>query len=421
MLIGKKIGILLIGLMIVMTGCADKVTEESESTAEAPTLLDPVSSKDAVSVIVAERMDLHDGDLIEAIVVPKTEQLYFTLSGEVKSIEVVAGQTVEKDEVLATISQERLEEQIETLREEISYIESSYDLQIRQAEVSLELEQKKLTAAQSQYEKQQKQQEQVQPQDSQTEVSTEKEESQVQSTEQNSQLQTDNEEGNVSEVSGKEITEYDLQLALLSVQEATLVCDQLKEEYNLEIIQREEELQALIGQLGEDQLLAPFSGRIIEVSVTVGSYVTKDDVIMTIVNEDEKLLKGEPFYNGTLKSVKNVEAIIDDELYPVSYMAYDDLEYARSVENDEMLPTWFRFENTEGLQFGDRAKVRFYVQYSKDAVVIPSGCVHKDEMGKYVYKEEEGKRLKTYVTVGVVTENYTEIQSGIKEGDKVYG
>ena len=121
------------------------------------------------------------------------------------------------------------------------------------------------------------------------------------------------------------------------------------------------------------------------------------------------------------KSVKNVEAIIDDELYPVSYMAYDDLEYARSVENDEMLPTWFRFENTEALQFGDRAKVRFYVQYSKDAVVIPSGCVQKDEMGKYVYKEEEGKRLKTYVTVGVVTENYTEIQSGIKEGDKVYG
>ncbi len=417
-------------LVLLLTSCSGEETAE----VSLPTLLDPVSTSESENTIVVKRMELYSGNLIQAVVVPQMEELYFSLEGQIVSIDVIAGQEVEEGEVLATINQTVLKRQIDDLQNEIFYLESSYDLQIRQAEIEKDIAKRDFTELQSQYDAQEyeKVQENIKANEaeSKAQIAENAQEGAVEDpgmnskseeNEQNEQQSMILPEQSEPEQIRPEITLVDLQLAELSWQEAELSYLQLLEAYNLEMSQRQEELQLLTAQLGDDTLTAPFAGRVVEVYGAAGSYVTKDTVIMLIVNENKKMLRGEAFYNTTLKSIKNLDAVINNEVFELSYIPYDDLEYVRRIDDEEILPTWFTFECPDYIDFGDRALVRAYDQYNPDALVVPSDCIQTDDLGQYVYKEEEGSRVRKYVTLGIISGNYTEILSGLKEGDEVYG
>jgi len=474
--------------IVILTGLLIGCTAAPSKEESVPVLLDSLKMDEKEKTIPVVRMDVVKENTIDVIVVPKTEQLFFGMDGEVLSVAVVAGQTVEEGDVLATISQTYLMESIAARQEEIDYLESSYSLQLEQAKTEIKIAEKELSMLQTQYEEQEKfkqeaaqnseknqskgadlvlnessipaenhenleesrqtrsvegethesadlngneensQNSVVEDQNSPNSSVTEDQNSQNSSVteeagDQNSSMQEPIiQEPIVQEpiIQKPEITQFDLQLAELSLQEVKLSYNQLLEEYNLEMSQREEELTALLNQKGEDVLTAPFSGRIVEVNCMVGSFVQKQSAAMLIVDESQKVLKGRPYSNISLKTKKDLKVLFDEEVLDVTYIPYDDQEYSKRAAQEE-LPTWFEFECPEHINFGDEGMIKIILESSEDTLAVPVDCVFSDNSGKFVYMSEAGKRVKAYVTLGVASDNYVEITKGLAEGDEIYG
>lgn len=469
--------------IVILTGLLIGCTAAPSKEESVPVLLDSLKMDEKEKTIPVVRMDVVKENTIDVIVVPKTEQLFFGMDGEVLSVAVVAGQTVEEGDVLATISQTYLMESIAARQEEIDYLEASYSLQLEQAKKEIKIAEKELSMLQTQYEEQEKIKQEaaqnIEKNQSEgadlvlNESSTPmenyenlEESSQIQSAEgeshgssdlngseensqnsvvedQNSQNSSVTEDQNsqnssVTEEAGDqnssmqepiiqepiiqkpEITQFDLQLAELSLQEVKLSYNQLLEEYNLEMSQRKEELEALLNQKGEDVLTAPFSGRIVEVNCMVGSFVQKQSAAMLIVDESQKVLKGRPYSNISLKAKKDLLVLFDEEVLDVTYIPYDDQEYSKRAAQEE-LPSWFAFDCPDHISFGDEGMIKIILESSEDTLAVPVDCVFSDNSGKFVYMSEAGKRVKAYVTLGVASDNYVEITKGLAEGDEIYG
>lgn len=453
--------IIVIGIMIMLMfiGCSkEKLNEES-----APVLLDSVKINKEEKTVPVMRMDVEKENVIDVIVVPKTEELFFKMTGEVLSVDVVAGQMVEEGDTLATLSQTHLDKSIETLQEEIDYQESIYGLQLEQAKVEIEIAEKQLEILQKQFEEQESKKQEVtenltKKQEIEDDVIQEESEDADLSVnggeyEESSKIIEDvpegenhsgsNTEGDTNQnasigdqenqnsliedstieqpiILEPEITQFDLQLSELSLLEVQLSYDQLMEEYNLEMAQRQEELEALLSQKGEDVLVAPFSGRILEIYCSVGSLVDEHSVAVIIADETQKILRGTQYVNTPLKREKNLKVLFGAAEFDVVYVPYDEEEYNKRILEEE-LPTWFEFECPDYIGFGNEGMIKINIENSINTLAVPADCVHSDEGGKFVYKAESGKKVKQYVTIGVKTDSYVEITAGLAEGDEIYG
>ena len=217
------------------------------------------------------------------------------------------------------------------------------------------------------------------------------------------------------------ITKYDLQKAALAIQEAELAYGQLLDQYEQDMAQRQGELQSLLDKVGEDTIYASFDGRVVKIYNSVGDDVREYDTIMMLVNEEVMLLRGDKYSNTSLSRAENLDVVIDGVTYDVTYIPYDEDEYLKKSMNNEPLPSWFEVEESEDISFGESGTVRLYRDYSVNTLVIPSSCIYTDDLGVYVYKAENGQRLKTYVAIGIETSSFVEIVDGLDEGDEVYG
>ena len=444
----KTLGIAVLAAGLMLSGCTG-----GKQAQTAPELLEPVSV--AENTICVERRDIYSANTINVTVVPEVQELYFTMDGVIEHIEVTEGQSVRKDQVLATIDQQNLLDTIKECQKELTYKETIYSYRLEQADLKIRIAEAGLAQLQEAYDQQEQKKAEaeaaarkaanqttvIQPmqalpaeesgenteeqessgdiEGSLPEESSEPEES---SNPGESSVNSQPEESRPVEVPVQSgITAYDLKQAQLSVQQAELEYGQLQDEYRQEIDQQEKELQSLMDKVGEDTILAPCDGRIVSIQASPGSSVRAYDTVMLIANEKVKMLQGDKFSNNALIAAKNMDVLIDGTAYAVTYIPYDEEEYLRANMNKESLPSRFTFDAPEDMEYGESGTIRIYKEYSPNALVVPAVCVQQDDMGTYVYKADDGQRIKTYVTVGIKTISYAEILEGLSEGDEVYG
>ncbi|MEX1052742.1 MAG: efflux RND transporter periplasmic adaptor subunit [Patescibacteria group bacterium] len=71
-------------------------------------------------------------------------------------------------------------------------------------------------------------------------------------------------------------------------------------------------------------------------------------------------------------------------------------------------------------RLGMTGDVEFVIREVKNIIAVPSEFIHPEDSRQYVLIEDNGAKKKTYVTTGEVIEDFTQIKSGIKEGDVIY-
>lgn len=78
-------------------------------------------------------------------------------------------------------------------------------------------------------------------------------------------------------------------------------------------------------------------------------------------------------------------------------------------------------DNSDGtLKDGMFADITLTLSDSVDALVVPSESILEDEDGtKYIYTANKNTAKRVDVEIGIITDEYTEIVSGIEKGDKV--
>jgi RND family efflux transporter MFP subunit len=69
---------------------------------------------------------------------------------------------------------------------------------------------------------------------------------------------------------------------------------------------------------------------------------------------------------------------------------------------------------------GMTGDVEFIIKEKNNVLAVPSDFIKKEQGKKYVNVKDKNKRYKTFITAGVTIDDFTEIKSGLKEGDVVY-
>jgi len=180
-------------------------------------------------------------------------------------------------------------------------------------------------------------------------------------------------------------------------------------------------LDAAQNSLDYTTLRAPISGYISSKNANVGQMaspgyemfsIKKTDVVNAQINVTESVISKVAVGAKAEISVDSVGELIEGNV-----------TVASPTKNAQtgMYHISISINNENGtLKDGMFADISLTLSDSVDALVVPSDSILEDEEGKkYVYVTDGKTAQKTEVEVGIITEEYTEILKGVKEGEKV--
>ena len=355
-----KIGIVSLLILAGVTGC-------SKGTENVPTLLDPVEVK--LDEAKAEVGNVFGITTVTGEVVPYVEELHFNRVGSLKEVYVALGQEVKAGDVLAELDTEAVESQIKALTEEMDHIRKLGEYSDANKNIEIEIAKLELTVLQE-------------------------------------------EAAEEEQIAAKELEIRKLELSL----------KQERELRDLELQEKQRKLGLLEGQLKDTKLVAPFDGRIVFVTKTAkGTVVENEESLIYVADDTRVSLSTDYISELELAGKDKMYAKISDKEYNVTYQPYDATELLEMTLAGEEIDTKFLVEDPNGeLKAGQFAVIVLLEDYKENVLTIPANALYRGEGGYYVYKIENGQRIRCEITVGIVTATRAEVEEGLKEGDVVY-
>lgn len=346
--------------LISLTGCGKQVMN-------VPELLEPVDVKvDMAEAVIGDvsKIIMYSGE-----VVPYVESVGFASDGSLDQIQVMVGDTVQCGDVLAVLDTEQLLEQMEVLKEEIQHMEQLGAFSDRQLELDLEIANIELLNLQENW--------------ADEETCTAKE---------------------------QEIQKLELQLK------------QAREMRTLEIQEKQSALNLLLEKEERTRITAPFDGTVIHISdVKNGDMIQAYEPVIYLADESQLSLATEYIPEYEMIKTERIYAKILDREYELSYLTYNEEEYVSMVLNDAEPKAKFMFEEPdEMLKSGQYAAIIVVKAHAEDVLTVPVNALYEDGPDWYVYRDEDGQRVRCDVTTGVISSSNAEIIDGLKEGDLVY-
>ena len=194
-----------------------------------------------------------------------------------------------------------------------------------------------------------------------------------------------------------------------------------KEKGNLKkhIRELKSDIQSAIETTRMNKLYAPVNGEIITKNLAPGDFVTGGVSVLTIADMEKTKIYTEYIGSSVLEKASGYVATINGKQYTVTAEEQEITQLDIEMGN---LPTgtYFNFKKDRHVSVGDSVVLEFYNNVADDALVIPTNAVYKGKGEHYVYRMDGDARKKVTVTTGTVTDAYTQILRGLKEGDVVY-
>jgi acetyl/propionyl-CoA carboxylase alpha subunit len=200
---------------------------------------------------------------------------------------------------------------------------------------------------------------------------------------------------------------------------AELTLSQQKETQALELRFLIQDLQEAKKTNKESKLTAPADGEIISTAGGSGYMVQAGVTAVNLADMEHLKIRTDYVGSATLGKASSYVAVVNGKQYRVKAEKQEldqlDIEMERYPEN-----TWFDFLDEVELEVGESATIELYNDTAEDALVVPSNAVFRVKSEYYVYVMDGDVKKKTEVTVGTTTDAYTQILTGVKEGDVVY-
>lgn len=193
----------------------------------------------------------------------------------------------------------------------------------------------------------------------------------------------------------------------------------LREDYSDAIALLEAQLAVLHKQQEESRVYAQIDGTISSVERDLeGSVCVKDDPIMTIIDPSECLFETQKeeyasYFEEDVPVTMNVAVGTGKGDYTL--LPYDKKHWGE-------IQTFSIEEQPEGAvpEVGTTGNILLVMGKKENVLRVPSGAVHNADGRDYVYvTDDAGMREVTYVEAGLKGNDYTEILSGIAEGERV--
>ena len=74
----------------------------------------------------------------------------------------------------------------------------------------------------------------------------------------------------------------------------------------------------------------------------------------------------------------------------------------------------------DGIEVNTKGEIHMVLEEKEDVIFLPNECIYKADDKFYVYVlDEQNMQTASWIEIGLVGDTYTEILSGLNEGDMV--
>ncbi len=367
-------------LALMISGCsAEKGTKQEIQGTVKQVIVNnsnPLVTRQSVKV---EQGDVIQRDLYDGVVTPYVEELYFPEDGTFLEYCVALGDLVEEGDIIARTDTTVLQEQVESLQEQIGSLTSQYEYQLQTLKNRESILQDEMDINYYYLSLQSK---------------------------------------NSAEFSRlcKELGRQDWNLKSNQLEQKQLI-----ETYELKLPYLQEQLKEKSKQLESNVIKAPFSGSIVQLrQVAGGDRVNAVTPYAAIANTSRYLVVGDYISVGAMNKVEDVYIFINGKNYDAEYLPMDKELYSKISASGGTAYSSYEIECDGSFDFGQSAKIVVVKESARDVLVVPMFAVQQEATKRYCYVNKAGQREMVYIKTGLNDGMYYEIEDGLSKGEEVY-
>jgi multidrug efflux pump subunit AcrA (membrane-fusion protein) len=383
-----------VAIAAILAGCAllpavntDRATDGLPTPTPIPTAVVPVKP-----TYVVQRGELVSQLEFSGRVSPQVEEdLFFRTDGRVRTVLAKRNDMVTEGQILAELEIEGLERELETGQLELEraqvrleQAQSAHEYEVAVAQTNLEMAQLRLQSMQS---------------------------------------------GAAPDLTAIAIQEKEVELAQLEVDRLAEGIDPLLAS---DVTRAELAVAKIQAEIAESQIIAPFDGRLLSISLTPGQAVTAYGPVSTIAdvsqlevsadlvsNQMEDLSEGMPAVIFlTSRPGVTLSGSVRQLPYPYGSggrgQTVEDMDKSTRVTIDAS-PT------EEGFELGDLVRVTVELERKADVLWLPPQALRIFDGRRFALLQDGDVQRRVDVTVGIETPERVEIESGLEEGQTVVG
>lgn len=173
------------------------------------------------------------------------------------------------------------------------------------------------------------------------------------------------------------------------------------------------------------EVKSPVSGYMKQCLVKAGDYVEVGTPLMTVTKNQHLYLRAEvpARYYSELTKIRSAKfrTQYSSEIYDLEAMGGTLMSSGKSVAGtSSYVPVTFQLDNKDGIVPGSYAEVFLITGERENVLSLPTTALTEEQGVYYIYlQEDEHTYHKQEVRLGATDGEYTEILSGISEGDRV--
>lgn len=373
----KKNRFLAIVLLVAMllSACGNKETKQKESEAATAVEIQTVSSG-----------EMSSSNKIAGQVTPvQSVQVFPMLAGKVTSLNVNDGDIVTQGQVLFTVDTSTVTSTLGALRQSYNATKAATDQAINTASLGVQNAELAVTQAQT-------------------------------------ALDNVNALFTVGAASSQQVTqaEQGVQQAQSGLQQAQTAVEQAKASQQASLAQIQASIDQINAQVALGTVTSPVSGKISNLSLTVGGMASQSSPSMIIAVNNELMLSV-----FTSENIRNGVQVGDVADVTISSLSSEAMKCTvRSVSENADAQTNL-YEITLYLPadlnapVGAFADVVLYTDKKESTIQIPTECILTDGEEKYVFVVEDDKAKKVLISTGLVGDGITEITEGLAGGENL--
>lgn len=375
-------------ISLFTAGCADK---ETEALAEAVALREPKAENNTVYSEPAARRNLYQATLYDTYVSPYTEEYSFETSQIFDSYRILPGQQVKKGDVLVQAMGRTLSEEIRETEKNLAKLTESYEKARAEAEESLSAHREELENLEEILEN----------------LEAEKPEEYIPGSD-NTQI--------VNPDYSSWQAQYDTWTGERNLAEFHVASEerklQLKKDlYDLDYNYYRTQINKLSAQKQKEVITSGISGTVVGIGTFLqGERIAAKTPVIAVGDPTRKILNFDYIATRFLNNAKDIYAFINGKSYKISPM-----------ESDTAARTLFSIQDeNDEIPIGAYAVLVILTDYRKEALSVPAVSLHRENASDFLYvMEEDGSVSTRKVEKGMSDGLYTEILSGVEEGEQV--
>ncbi len=362
--------------------------------------------------------NLYDYQIFAGAVVPETREYAFPVGGTLEAFDAYPGDTVAEGSLLAELNRERIDQSVEDLEEEIRAMEEEFadfreEMQQRIADTEVGAAKLRAAAAQGTQAAAARAAETAAARTAETAAGQAAEASDAQTAQTISGI-------GKSDGTAVSFAEGDDQI--LASQYETL-CRQLSQRTELYELDHAYQLAQLAKRKRRQEqylLKSSMAGDVVAYGMmTGGDRVGAEQNVIAVGDLSRKYLKCDYISQSVLNGAEEIYAVIRGRRHEIRNIPLGAGEYTRLTNLGETVYSTFEIEDDGDVTVGDFAVIVVIEDCRRDVLAVPDDAVSRSGMQHYVYVKDGENSVKTPVTIGMSDNVYTEIRSGLSQGDQV--